>query len=397
MVTPITLFWLFDLFRIFFSVITLIGVSLLFVNCEKDEEPQPLALLSFFPSRGSAGSTVTLEGTGFSTHADKNVVLFNSIPATVTTATSTQLTVTVPEGATDGFISVTINNVTYSLENFIVTDRWQQKADVGGRRDNGFCFTVNGKGYIGSGSGARVDFWEYDPGSDTWTQKQNFEGASRIYSSGFGIGSKGYVTGGIGPDVDNEVWQYDPSGNNWTRKNDFGGGSRFAAVSFTIGSKGYVGTGGITSSATVLKDLWEYDPSTDSWTRKADLPGTPIVFGFGFAIGLNGYIGGGVTRPGEVPQYSMYEYNPALDRWNQKADLPSGANFAFLSSSFSSSTKGYANERGNTHLWQFDPAANSWSRKADIPSSAWGIGFTIGDYGYMGESYDKMFYRYTLD
>ena len=43
--------------------------------------------------------------------------------------------------------------------------------------------------------------------------------------------------------VTNDFWEYDPSTNTWTQKADFGGTARNWAVGFSIGNKGYIGTG----------------------------------------------------------------------------------------------------------------------------------------------------------
>lgn len=56
---------------------------------------------------GQAGASLTLTGTGFNTNAALNVVMFGAVKAAVTNATATQLTVTIPAGATYGHISVT--------------------------------------------------------------------------------------------------------------------------------------------------------------------------------------------------------------------------------------------------------------------------------------------------
>jgi protocatechuate 3,4-dioxygenase beta subunit len=65
-----------------------------------------------FTSSGAVGSSITITGTNFSTTASENIVTINGVTATVTAATSTQLTVTVPEGATSGVIAVTVASVT---------------------------------------------------------------------------------------------------------------------------------------------------------------------------------------------------------------------------------------------------------------------------------------------
>jgi gliding motility-associated-like protein len=85
---------------------------------------KPLApsITSFSPTTGPVGTAVTIIGTNFSTTPSDNTVYFGAVRATVTTATSTQLTVDVPLGTTYQNISVTVNGLTaYSNAPFIVT------------------------------------------------------------------------------------------------------------------------------------------------------------------------------------------------------------------------------------------------------------------------------------
>ncbi|MHB1950555.1 MAG: IPT/TIG domain-containing protein [Acidiferrobacteraceae bacterium] len=80
-----------------------------------------LALLSFTPGQGTVGTRVTLTGNGFSTTLSSNAVTFNGIAATVLSASSTQLVVTVPSGASTGPISVTVGASTVtSHSDFVV-------------------------------------------------------------------------------------------------------------------------------------------------------------------------------------------------------------------------------------------------------------------------------------
>lgn len=67
--------------------------------------PQPPTITSFTPTSGSVGTTVTITGTNFNTTAANNIVFFGATKATVTAATATSMTVTVPVGATFGTIS----------------------------------------------------------------------------------------------------------------------------------------------------------------------------------------------------------------------------------------------------------------------------------------------------
>lgn len=76
--------------------------------CKKtDPEPAPFTIDSFDPAQGIAGITVTIRGMGFSADATKNVVKFGgSSAATVTSASASQLVVTVPATAQSGKVTV---------------------------------------------------------------------------------------------------------------------------------------------------------------------------------------------------------------------------------------------------------------------------------------------------
>lgn len=81
--------------------------------------PEP-SITSFEPPQGSTGTTVTITGTNFDPVASNNDVMFNGLSAQIISATSTSITVTVPPGASDGKISVTVNcMIATSSDNFI--------------------------------------------------------------------------------------------------------------------------------------------------------------------------------------------------------------------------------------------------------------------------------------
>jgi len=69
--------------------------------------PSAVSVIDFSPGSGTVGSQVTIYGVGFSSMPGNNTVGFNGTPATVTAATPTQITTTVPAGATTGMITVT--------------------------------------------------------------------------------------------------------------------------------------------------------------------------------------------------------------------------------------------------------------------------------------------------
>lgn len=71
----------------------------------------PPVINAFTPSAAVPGTSITITGTGFGTTTSANTVCFNGINGTVTNASATQLTVTVPIGAKFGPITV-LNNTT---------------------------------------------------------------------------------------------------------------------------------------------------------------------------------------------------------------------------------------------------------------------------------------------
>jgi gliding motility-associated-like protein len=80
------------------------------------------AITSFTPGSGPVGTTVTITGTNFSATPANNIVYFGATRASVMGATATQLTVTVPVGATYQPITVQVAGLTgYSAKPFVVT------------------------------------------------------------------------------------------------------------------------------------------------------------------------------------------------------------------------------------------------------------------------------------
>ena len=79
-------------------------------------------IISFNPASGPIGTSVLITGTNFSSTGANNTVYFGATKATVTAASLTQLTVTVPAGATYQPVTVTVGGLTaYSLKPFATT------------------------------------------------------------------------------------------------------------------------------------------------------------------------------------------------------------------------------------------------------------------------------------
>lgn len=263
------------------------------------------------------------------------------------------------------------------------TDVWTQKAWYPGEGEYGQStgFSIGTKGYLGLGyrySGAwqfTKDFWEFDPEANTWTRKADFGGAGRRLASGFSIGTKGYIgvglSGGISPvPITNysDFWEYNPATDTWTQKTDFPVSGAYKGGAFSINSKGYLCSG---TSFWGGNSFWEYDPSLNTWIQKADFPGSS-GYNPGFSIGNKGYMGVETLNP------NFYEYDQPTNTWTRVADFPAIANNGFIAYdpgrdgniAFSIGTKGYLGQGSSwsgpsgssvNDFWEFTPPTTSTS------------------------------------
>ncbi|MFM2225558.1 MAG: hypothetical protein RJA07_1760 [Bacteroidota bacterium] len=214
---------------------------------------------------------------------------------------------------------------------------WLQKAslpDTG--RAGAFAFSIGNKGYLGGGfnNGWQTflkDFWEYDPATDTWTRKNDLPFGKRALGISFSCNGKGYV--GLGQDtlyfdsLYTDLWEYEPITDTWTQKANFPGLGRRYAASFLIDTIGYVGTGE-SAAGNPLSDFWAYNTTTNIWQQKANFIGTSRMTATAFASSTKGYVGLG-TDFFETWKNDWYEYNPTIDAWLQKNNFPgTSRNFA---------------------------------------------------------------------
>jgi gliding motility-associated-like protein len=100
------------------------GYDIVYVPAALTVTAAPPTITSFSPASGPIGTTVTITGTSFNTTPASNIVFFGATMATVSAATETSLTVTVPAGASYQPISV-LNGSTaltgYSASPFVTT------------------------------------------------------------------------------------------------------------------------------------------------------------------------------------------------------------------------------------------------------------------------------------
>ena len=158
---------------------------------------------------------------------------------------------------------------------------WYQVAENANMspRNLAVAFTINGKGYVGSGfdsTNALSDFWQYDPAANAWSQVASMGDAAsgpqpRYSAVAFGIDAAGYGyvgTGNDGMNYHNDFWQFTPpvsstDTGSWHKIIDLPGAARTQAVSWVYNNKGYVVTG-IGTGGTLCNDFFYYDPTQQS-------------------------------------------------------------------------------------------------------------------------------------
>jgi N-acetylneuraminic acid mutarotase len=161
------------------------------------------------------------------------------------------------------------------------TDSWAQKVSIpGSKRRDATGFSLNGKGYLLTGVDNGTydpDFYEYDPTTGLWTKKNSISDETD-YSfdddyttltgnskTAFTVNGKAYLaTGGQGS-AGAIVWEWNPETDRWTEKANFEGAARLEAVGFGIGTRGYIATG--RSSSYFFDDIWAFDPDADADTN----------------------------------------------------------------------------------------------------------------------------------
>jgi len=196
-------------------------------------------------------------------------------------------------------------------------DRWTRKADFPGvNRNSAVAFSIGSKGYFVSGryndsQGSLhypKDFWEYDPSSDSWTQKKDFPGADMAMAFGFSIGNSGYVVTGWS---EKKLYRYDQDNNTWTYIGEYPGKGYINVNGFVINNKCYLGLGGDNSGYSV-SDFWEFDPGENSWKKMHSCP-VGMDASLAFPINNKGYIGIGLRSymDDEDSRHIIYEFDPA--------------------------------------------------------------------------------------
>lgn len=270
---------------------------------------------------------------------------------------------------------------------------WIQKAGFPGiPRHRACAFAIGEKGYIGLGhinsgslSVAYDDWWEYDPATNSWTQKANYPAGPRFGNFCFGFDNCAYVGGGAIQSwgAAYEFFKFDPVSNTWTYISNSPVGGE-GEPSFVVGDSGYVAGMGFnrltnTWFAAPMANVgyWDYvfvinnkayfdqggtmiefDPRTNSIVGKGACPNTHW-FPTSFAVNNKGYVIMGTDYTTEFRD--QYVYDPVINKWDTLKSFPgSGRHY---SPTFVIANKAYMGTGSNgtnmADFWEFAWTSNT--------------------------------------
>lgn len=260
-----------------------------------------------------------------------------------------------------------------------------QRSDFGGiGRHRAVALSIGNKIYMGTGHYNGVgfetyfsDWWEYDPASNSWTQKANYAGNNgngELGAQFMEVGNLGYV--GLGELDKHSLFKYNPVTNSWTEVTGPATNTNFQdSGSFTIDHKGYFMN--LNSG-----QIYVYDADLDTWTIKNYVPYTVYYSYAGFSINGKGYM---------KVYNQLWEYEPSTDTWSVNSTFPGLAKLSsmcFVQNDKAYIICGYNSTYGDlvSEVWQFDPMTDQWMQFSDFPGSArrYSCGVTVGSRSFVG-------------
>jgi N-acetylneuraminic acid mutarotase len=275
--------------------------------------------------------------------------------------------------------------------------QWTQEANYpSGIDDEAVAFTIGDTVYVGGGSIGSTSFYKYDPSTGLWTAKANLPRQCAAGVS-FVIGSKGYMALGQSDptsqtnaqaSVTSDLWEYDPVTDTWTQKANFPGQPRDAAFAFVIGDIAYVGGGVDNTGNNAFSDFYSYDSSSDTWNTLGDLPDY-TYFSSAFTIGNYGYVATGYSSVGDNSY--LWQYDTSGDNWNQMPNFPGPARDAAVA--FTLNGLGYVGlgETGYSTVfsdfYSYNPTDSVWTKVTSFPGTygrGWAVGIATSSAAFVG-------------
>ncbi|MCW3805109.1 Kelch repeat-containing protein [Plebeiibacterium marinum] len=157
------------------------------------------------------------------------------------------------------------------------TDTWTAISNVPKKRRFAMSFVLDGKAYLLSGfdnGTSHDDFYEYDVANNAWVAKRRISDYTdsgydddydydiqRYSAVVFTMDGKAYLATGSQGGLTNQTWEWDPMTDTWDQKTDFEGAARSGAIAFTVNNVGWVATGGNGSYS--FDDMWYFEPDEE--------------------------------------------------------------------------------------------------------------------------------------
>ena len=246
------------------------------------------------------------------------------------------------------------------------TDTWKRLADFPGTgRCHASGFILNNKLYFGIGYTAAgflapnskdlSDWWEYDIALNKWTNKKDFAGGARSDALTYQYNNIAYVgAGGFGQNwrtLYKDFWQYNPGNDSWTKITDhplFNEYNTGLGFTFRMIDNVCFGLKTTNVNGTYTDWVYKFDPTNNTWTRLPDYMYFSWISNYGFVLKDILYM----YRTSS--NYELLYWKDGNSTWKSAGFWSPGV---YTGISFGANDKGYVGLGTNTNeMWEYDPS-----------------------------------------
>jgi PKD repeat protein len=357
---------------------TICTVLILITACEEKSKEPPIASFTISTEIARIGETIHFQNTSDGANTfqwdfgDGNGST-EEHPTYIYTENGTytvKLKVINPDGSDEAIKSLRISY--WSTRAEMPTGKWALNTCV----VDGKIYAIGGGTHYGKGALGTVE--EYDPETDTWSTKSEMPTPRQAPASSVVEGKIYVIGGGESPTNSNyngiecyaTVEEYDPATDTWTEKSPMPT-ARWCHSTCEVSGRIYIiggcGSDSYPSWNNSINTMEMYEPATDNWAHVSNLPRPMVNCGSAVIDGKIYIIGG------ELEGYAQRvdEYDPNTNTWAQKADMPSGKTDAGCSvlnkKIYIMGGDGGTSELGiNDLLDIYDPAEDTWTEESPL-------------------------------